>query len=50
VLKKEWSKRREELLREKIDYTAFLTWFVENYPQSVEATKKGGAEFWKQFR
>ncbi len=33
--KKEWQKRREQLLKDKIDVTAFLVWFVENYPDSV---------------
>lgn len=29
-----WKKKRERLLTEKIDVTAFMVWFVENYPQS----------------
>lgn len=33
-LKEEWQRRRQKLLSEKIDYSAFLTWFIENYPQS----------------
>lgn len=49
-LKDEWAKRRMTLLQEKIDYTSFLVWFVENYPASVEETKKGGSEFWKKFK
>ena len=49
-LKKEWGERRTVLLSEKIDYTAFLTWFIENYSKSVEETKQGGKEFWKSFR
>lgn len=49
-LKKEWEKRRAVLLGEKIDYTAFLVWFVENYPQSVEETKNANEEFWKRFK
>lgn len=35
-LKKEWRKKREKLLKEKIDMTAFMAWFIENYPQSLE--------------
>ena len=50
TLKAEWSKRREVLLGEKIDYTGFQEWFVENYPASVEQTKKADAEFWKRFK
>lgn len=33
-LKEEWQARRQKMLSEKIDYTQFLTWFVENYPES----------------
>lgn len=49
-LKTEWAKRRAFLLYEKIDYTAFMVWFIENYPASVEETKRGGDDFWQQFR
>ena len=28
------------MLSEKIDVTAFMVWFVENYPESVEIMKK----------
>jgi predicted glycosyltransferase len=33
-LKKEWTKRRKKFLDEKIDVTAFMLWFLENYPES----------------
>jgi uncharacterized protein len=33
-LKKEWQVRRMRMLEDKIDLTAFLAWFIENYPQS----------------
>lgn len=33
-LKGEWNKRRIRMLVDKIDYTSFLVWFVENYPRS----------------
>ncbi|GAP42364.1 predicted glycosyltransferase [Lentimicrobium saccharophilum] len=33
-LKEEWKKRRDRMLAEKIDVTAFLVWFIENYPES----------------
>lgn len=29
--------RRKQMLSEKIDFAAFLTWFIENYPQSKQA-------------
>ncbi len=33
-VKDEWAKKREKLLGDKIDVTAFMVWFVENYPRS----------------
>ncbi|MGD2087748.1 MAG: DUF354 domain-containing protein [Candidatus Aminicenantes bacterium] len=39
-LKGEWQKRREKMLADKIDVTAFMVWFIENYPDSVEMMKK----------
>jgi len=35
-LKREWHKKRKKLLEEKIDITAFMVWFLENYPESLE--------------
>ena len=35
-LKEEFQKRRYKMLADKIDITAFLVWFVENYPESVK--------------
>lgn len=34
-IKAEWLKRREIMLNDKIDVTAFIVWYIENYPQSV---------------
>jgi len=34
-LKEQWQKKRQRMLADKIDVTAFLVWFVENYPESV---------------
>jgi predicted glycosyltransferase len=33
-LKAEWARKRERLVNDKIDVTAFMVWFVENFPQS----------------
>jgi uncharacterized protein len=33
-VKEEWKRRRDKMLTDKIDVTAFLVWFVENYPES----------------
>lgn len=38
-LKPEWARRRRKMLSEKIDVTKFMTWFLENYPQSAATTK-----------
>ena len=35
-LKASWQKKREKLLDEKIDVTKFMTWFIENYPESCK--------------
>lgn len=32
-------RKREKLIEEKINLTAFLSWFVENYPESFETMK-----------
>lgn len=42
--------RREKMLSDKIDCAKFLTYFIENYPQSVSDTLHADAEFWKRFK
>ncbi len=49
-MKAVWAIRRERLLDEKIDVTAFFTWFIENYPHSAEVTKNADEKFWKKFK
>jgi uncharacterized protein len=39
-LKDEWQKRRNKMLDDKIDVTAFMVWFVENYPESFKIMKE----------
>ena len=39
-LKQEWQKRREKMLSDKINVTAFMVWFIENYPDSVKIAKE----------
>ena len=39
-LKEEWQKRRDKMLTEKIDVTAFMVWFIENYPASARIMKE----------
>ena len=38
--KESFQKRRQKMLADKIDVTAFLVWFIENYPKSVEIIKE----------
>lgn len=39
-LKEKWESRRQKMLSEKIDYAQFLTWFIENYPESNKIMKE----------
>jgi len=48
-LKKEWQKRRQRMLSEKIDVTAFWLWLIENYPESKSLVKET-PDFWEQFK
>jgi len=34
-LKEEWQRRRDKMLADKIDVTAFMVWFIENLPESA---------------
>jgi uncharacterized protein len=38
-LKDEFQLRRQKMLKEKIDVTAFMVWFVEKYPESFQTMK-----------
>jgi predicted glycosyltransferase len=39
-LKSVGEKKRERLLEDKIDVTAFMAWFIENYPESFKEMKE----------
>ena len=39
-LEEEWQKRRQKMLKDKIDVTAFMVWFIENYPESFRIMKE----------
>ncbi len=39
-VKEEFQARRQKMLADKIDVTAFLIWFVENYPKSAQIMKE----------
>ena len=34
-----WQEKRQKLLLDKIDFTTFLVWFIENYPDSHSIIK-----------
>ena len=48
-LEQEWQKRRQKMLSDKIDVTAFMVWFIENYPESVRIMKENPVETQKRF-
>ncbi|MEI6105082.1 MAG: DUF354 domain-containing protein [Methanothrix sp.] len=48
-LKEKWINKKEKLYKEKINVTAFLTWFIENYPESLRMTKENPS-FQERFR
>jgi len=53
--RKVWAERQKQMLADKVDCAKFLTWFIENYPQSADqarkaAPKDAGSEFWKRFK
>ena len=39
-LKQEFAERRDKMIKEKIDVTAFMVWFVENYPESFRIMRE----------
>lgn len=48
-LKEVWQERRERMLSDKIDVTAFFVWFIENYPESRRIMKEN-PEFQNHFQ
>jgi len=48
--RKLWSERRTQMLSDKIDCAKFLTWFIENYPQSVDSVRTADMSFWEKFK
>ena len=43
--KAKWSIKRNRMLEDKIDVTAFWVWFIENYPESVKEVKSKDFDF-----
>lgn len=50
ALAEDMKRRSERLLNEKIDCTAFLTLFIENYPSSAQEVKNATPDFWDRFK
>jgi len=48
-LKEIWQQRREKMLNDKIDVTAFYVWFIENYPKSAEVMREN-ADYQYRFK
>lgn len=48
-LQEEWQRRRRAMLADKIDLSAFMAWFVENYPRSAQVLKDE-PEYARRFR
>jgi len=46
-LKQQFQQRREKMLADKIDVTAFMVWFVENYPESAKIMKENPDYQWR---
>jgi predicted glycosyltransferase len=47
-LKKEWKNRQVRMLKDKIDTLKFMTWFIENYPESM-IKMKTNPNFYESF-
>ena len=45
-----YAKRHAAWLATKIDCTGFLTWFIENYPDSATEVKNATPDFWDRFK
>jgi uncharacterized protein len=45
----EWAERRDIMLKEKIDVTSLLEWFVENWPESMKIMKEA-PEYQERFK
>ena len=45
-----YAARHAAWLAGKIDCTGFLTYFIENYPNSIEEVKTATPDFWTKFK
>ncbi len=49
-LREVFQRRRNNFLNQKIEFSGFLTWFVENFPQSITKIRNEGTLLWEQFK
>lgn len=47
TIKAQWAEKRQKMLSEHIDPTAFLVWFMANYPQSETIIRENPEYQWK---
>ena len=40
MIKYKWAKKRDAMLKDKIDVASFLGWLIENYPESKKIITK----------
>ena len=45
-----YAKRHAAWLQTKIDCTGFLTWFIEQYPRSIDEVRTATPEWWSRFK
>ena len=48
-LRQEWQVKRDKMLEDKIDVTAFWTWLIDSYPKSIEVLQKND-DYQSRFR
>ena len=48
--RKIWAERRQTMLSDKIDCAKFLTWFIEQYPSSVDEVRSATPDRWSRFK
>ncbi len=49
AIRSKWQQKRQRMLDDKIDVTAFMLWFVENYPKSAQ-TMKNNSDYQYRFQ
>lgn len=50
ILASQMQQHRQKMLHDNIDITAFLVYFIEGYPATIEEVRKADNSFWKRFK